>query len=269
MSKINDLKCSIRAKLSAIPNLPVFFPDPPHFGPLFRNIPPVRVTEIYRILASCPAKASPADCIPPSIIKACPNLFSEVIAELASRSFREGIFPSCFKHASVVPLLKKPSLDKHAPSSYRPISNLDFISTILAWLFLACIQPQHRHRASVSCGQHIAATETSILHILDSILLSTDSGKSTVVISLDLSAAFDTIHHQILLSRLNTSFGISDTTLSWLQSYLTNRTSSSYWTSLLIIRHMHHQRSTGTITITITLHVLRVSHCRHRPPLQY
>ena len=48
----------------------------------------------------------------------------------------------------------------------------------------------------------------------------------TIVISLDLSAAFDTIDHQILLSRLNTSFGISDTTLSWLQSYLTNRTSS-------------------------------------------
>ena len=39
------------------------------------------------------------------------------------------------------------------------------------------------------------------------------------------SAAFDTSDHQILLSRLNTSFGISDTTLSWLQSYLTNRTS--------------------------------------------
>ena len=61
---------------------------------------------------------------------------------------------------------------------------------------------------------------------LDSSLLSSDSGKSTIVISLDLSAAFDTIDHQILLSRLNTSFGISDTTLSWLQSYLTNRTSS-------------------------------------------
>ena len=47
-----------------------------------------------------------------------------------------------------------------------------------------------------------------------------------IVISLDLSAAFDTTDHQILLSRLNTSFGISDTTLSWLQSYLTNRTCS-------------------------------------------
>ena len=46
---------------------------------------------------------------PPCIIKACPDLFSELIAEVANRSFREGVFPSCLKHASVVPLLKKPS----------------------------------------------------------------------------------------------------------------------------------------------------------------
>ena len=84
---------------------------------------------------------------------ACPNLFSELIAELANRSFCEGIFPSCFKHASVVPLLKKPSLDKHAPSSYRPISNLDFISKILERLFLARIQP------------HITSCTTFLYHI--------------------------------------------------------------------------------------------------------
>ena len=89
MLKINDLKSSITAKLSAISTLG--FSDPPHFGPLFRNIHPVSATEIHRILASCPAKASSADCIPLSIIKACPNLFSELIADLANRSFREGI----------------------------------------------------------------------------------------------------------------------------------------------------------------------------------
>jgi len=177
MSKTNDLKSSITAKLSAI-LAPQFFSDPPHFGPLFRNIHPISATEIHRIIASCPAKASFADCIPPSIIKDCPNLFSELIAELANRSFREGIFPSCFKHASVVPLLKKPSLDKHVPSSYRPISNLDFISKILERLFHARIQPHIT--LSPSFNQYQSAyrrhhsTETSILHILDSILLSSD-----------------------------------------------------------------------------------------------
>jgi len=133
---------------------------------------------------------------------------------------RRFIFLSCFKHASVVPVLKKPSLDKHAPSSYRAISNLDFISKILERLFLARIQPHITSSPSFnqlqSAYRRHHFTETSTLHILDSILLSCDSGKSTIVFSLDLSAAFDTVDHQILLSRLNTSFGISDTTLSWL-----------------------------------------------------
>ena len=97
-------------------------------------------------------------------------------------------------------------------------------------LFLARIQPHITSSPSFnqlqSAYRRHHFTETSTLHILDSILLSCDSGKSTIVFSLDLSAAFDTVDHQILLSRLNTSFGISDITLSWLQSYLTNRTSS-------------------------------------------
>ena len=84
----------------------------------------------------------------------------------------EGIFPSCFKHALVVPLLKKPSLDKHAPFRYRPISNPDFISKILERLFLARIQP-HITSSPMWCGAgcvHIAyrrhhSIETSIFHI--------------------------------------------------------------------------------------------------------
>jgi len=151
------------------------------------------------------------------------------MAELANRSFREGIFPSCFKHASVVRLFKKPSPDKHAPSSYSPIFNMDFISKILERLFLARIQPHITSSPSVYKYQLAYrshhSTETSIFQILDSILLSSD-WQILIIISLDLSAAFVTIDHQILLSCLNTSFGISDTTLSWLQSDITNRTSS-------------------------------------------
>jgi len=81
----------------------------------------------------------------------------------------------------------------------------------------------HQYQSAYRCHH---STETSIIHVLDSILLSSDAGKSTIVISVNLSAAFDAINYQILLSHLNSSFRMSDTTLSWLQSYLTNHTSS-------------------------------------------
>ena len=98
----------------------------------------------------------------------------------------------------------------HYITSYRPISNLNFISKILERLFLARLQPHSTSSPSVnqlqSAYRRHRSTETPILHILGSILLSSDSGKSTTVISLDLSAAFVTIDHQILLSRQNTGF---------------------------------------------------------------
>jgi len=55
--------------------------------------------------------------------------------------FSNGCFPACFKHAAIPPILKKPTLETSDLSSYRPISNLDFISKILERLFLARFQP--------------------------------------------------------------------------------------------------------------------------------
>ena len=49
------------------------------------------------------------------------------------------------------------------------------------------------------------------------------NGKAVVLVFLDMSAAFDTVNHRILLSRLSESFGIKGMALKWLNSYLTNR----------------------------------------------
>ena len=66
------------------------------------------------------------------------------------------------------------------------------------------------------------STETVLNHTFDRIYRSADQSQPTLLVSLDLSAAFDTIDHNILLSRLSTSFGISGTALTWLSSYLNN-----------------------------------------------
>ena len=59
---------------------------------------------------------------------------------------------------------------------------------------------------------------------MNEILRALDDGNISVFALLDLSAAFDTIDHKILLDRLENLYGISGTALSWFKSYLTGRT---------------------------------------------
>ena len=75
-----------------------------------------------------------------------------------------------------------------------------------------------------SAYQKHRSTETAILKVLSDVYEAADSGKLTLLGLLDLSAAFDTVDHQILLGRLRHSFGISGTVLDWIASYLTGRT---------------------------------------------
>ncbi len=68
--------------------------------------------------------------------------------------------------------------------------------------------------------------ESALLRVLNDILLSIDTGNSVVLLLLDLSAAFDTVDHSILISRLEHCVGIGGSVLKWFRSFLNNRTFS-------------------------------------------
>ena len=65
--------------------------------------------------------------------------------------------------------------------------------------------------------------ETALVRVYNDLLLSLDSGNEAVLILLDLTAAFDTVDHNVLLSRLKTKFGVTGVALQWISSYLSER----------------------------------------------
>ena len=145
------------------------------------------------------------------------------MTSIINDSLRSGVFPSIYKSAIVTPLLKKPSLDPNDLKNYRPVSNLSFMSKILEKLVVSQLM-SHLNRHNLFSSFQSAyrsghSAETALLKVVNDLLLAMDDGKLSVLVLLDLSAAFDTIDHDILLHCLQHVFGIHGTELSWFRSH--------------------------------------------------
>ena len=137
-------------------------------------------------------------------------------------------------------------LTKNLLKIYCPISNLPFLSRILEKVILhkllSHLQKNNLSNPFQSAYQAGHSTETVLLGIVNDILSALDSDTISVLL-LDLSAAFDTIDHQILLSHLNSVWGIQSTALQWFQSYLSDIS------PLLSITHLRHNHSSCTVCL--------------------
>ena len=136
-------------------------------------------------------------------------------------------FPESFKSAIVRPVLRKTSLDPENSGSYCQVSNLPFLSNIIEKVVLAQLL-KHLHTNKLlyhlqSAYRSDHSTETILLILCNGIQSTLDSKNAALLSLLDLSAAFDTIVHFILLSRLQTCFGISGSVLSWFESHFSGR----------------------------------------------
>jgi len=172
-------------------------------------------------------KSSTQDVIPTWLLKKLTCTISPLISELANISFKPRVFPMEFKTAQVTPILKKVGLPTDDPASYRPISNLNSISKILEKLALARITSHLKQPKYVNVDSHQSAyvngrsTETSLLRLHDDLHRMNDRGSAALLVSLDLSAAFDC---QILLDRFESDFGLTGSASSWIRSFLSGRT---------------------------------------------
>ena len=195
-----------------------------------QNFDPATSEEIKKIILNSPNKSCTLDPIPTFLLKECINELLPVITEMINTSLKSATVPTSFKKAVITPLLKKASLDQDNLSNYRPVSNLSFVSKVLEKIVSKRL---HTHKLSnclyepfQSAYRPGHSTETAMLRVQNDILRELDDGKGVFLVLLDLSAAFDTVSHHILLKRLSKQFGVTGNAANWIQSYLTGRTQS-------------------------------------------
>ncbi|XP_038153804.1 uncharacterized protein LOC119791657 [Cyprinodon tularosa] len=131
---------------------------------------------------------------------------SGTVLDIINSSLSTGVVPIAFKHAIVQPLVKKPGLDQKVLANFRPISKLPFLSKILEKIVfnqLKAFLDEHNSWEVFQSGFRVLhSTESALLKVFNDILLASDCGDNVVLVLLDLSAAFDTVDHDILLARL-------------------------------------------------------------------
>ena len=135
--------------------------------------------------------------------------------------------PSDFKQAIVRPLLKKPGLDKEVLKNYCPVSNLPIVSKIVEKVVAKRIEhhlnSNFLHGNLQSAYRSCHSTETALLRVHHDIATALGNNCGAVLVMLDLSAAFDVIDLNILFRRLEHTYGIASSALSWIKSYLSDR----------------------------------------------
>ena len=167
------------------------------------------------------------DPIPTWLVRDVADVIAPLFSLMCNTSLDTGNFPDACKSAIVIPRLKKPVLDAGDLKSFRPISNLSFVSKLVERIVVArfaeFVERNHLFPVHQSAYRRFHSTETAVAKVHNDIVRAIDDGKVTALVLLDLSSAFDTVDHDILLRVLEERFGVNGVPLSRFRSYLTGR----------------------------------------------
>ena len=184
--------------------------------------------QIRKLVAGAKPTTSALDPAPTKFVLEFLETLLPVYERIINSSLLSGIVPKAFKTAAVIPLLKKSGADTDVLGNYRPVSNLPYASKLLERAVSDQLQTHlQNNNLNVkfqSAYRRAHSTETALVRTVNDLLSVVDSGDNALLVLLDLSAAFDTIDHPLLLRRLSAEIGIDSTALEWFSSYITDRT---------------------------------------------
>jgi hypothetical protein len=148
----------------------------------------------------------------------------EHLATLINAYLHDNLFPDCIKTAKVSPLFK--TGDKTLLKNYRPIAILPICSKIFEGVLLNRIE-EHLSSNELLCKYQFGYTkksscESAVLHVMNQIYQNLENKQVTAALFIDLTKAFDCLHHPLLLLKLR-KMGFSENFLTLMTSYLSNR----------------------------------------------
>ncbi|KAJ1110543.1 hypothetical protein NDU88_007894 [Pleurodeles waltl] len=188
-------------------------------------------TEETKSIMNSIHSGAPSDPCPHFIFNKADNIIAPHLQTVINSSFSSATFPEFWKHAEVNALLKKPTADPSDLKNIRPISLLPFPAKVIEKTvnkqLTTFLEDNNLLDPSQTGFRTNHSTETALISVTDDIRTLMDNGETVALILLDLSAAFDTVCHRTLITRLR-STGIQDQALDWIASFLVNRSRRVY-----------------------------------------
>ena len=176
--------------------------------------------DVLNIIDKLPSKASSGvDGLSPILLKHIKNEISRPVTLILNQCLTNGVFPDKLKIAKVVPIHK--SDDDTMFNNYRPISILPTLSKIFEKVIFNQVH-EHFHVNNLYFSNQYGfrkkhSTELAVLEVIDRITYQLDQGITPINIYLDLSKAFDTLDHDILLTKLQ-YYGVNGSALALFRS---------------------------------------------------
>ena len=199
----------------------------PFCGQRLEIFSPTTIEEVTSLIKEHGLKTSQEDPLPASICKSSLDILIPVLTDLINLSLAEGSIEGA-KSSVIDPLLKKAGLDSDVKKNYRPVNKLEFVSKLTERVVHKRLE-EHMiinslHEPSQFGYKKFHSTEHLILSLVNEGILGFDNNLVTLIILLDLSAAFDTLDPDKLLLILKEEIGIDGIALQWFRSFLTGRT---------------------------------------------